>query len=106
MFTDDFETNPPVDEISKKSTIMMDNKRSDEEFFDIELSSETSKEKMDLLNESPNAENKFVVFFQNLFVKLHARSRNHTYIIKLLSQEKKYLKDLLLSSSFCEEKNM
>lgn len=109
MFTDDFETTQVrfVDEISKKSTTMIHNKRrSDEEFFDIEISSEKSKEKIILpKSESPNTENKFVIFFQNLFIKLHARSRNHTYIIKLLSQEKKYLKELL-SPPIYEDKNM
>lgn len=113
MFINDFDTAKEelTDEISKKSTALISSKpraSEDDDFFDIEIevSSEKSKEKI-VLDDDPTKkediqENDFLRFFHNIFRKIHARSRNHTYIIKLLSQEKKYLMDLL-EPPVCEE---
>lgn len=106
MFNDDFDDDQfsPLQEISKKSTSLIKSKceECEDGFFDIELTSEKSKEKAETVVVSGNMKKLFINFFQNLFKKLHARSKNHTYIIKLLSQEKKYLKNTLSPPS-CEE---
>lgn len=96
MFGDEFEDTKGEanqDMNIKSTTIMSPNELQDESFFDIEVLSEKSKEQIFIKKEKKSK--KFVLFFQRIFEKLHARSKNHTYIIKLLSQEKKSLKDAL-----------
>jgi hypothetical protein len=98
MFADDFEETPQ-NEIIKKSTMIIQKKSLDdvsEAFFDIEISSENEdqevEKEMSVKKEEGGFKEAVTKFLQPIFNKLHEHSKNHTYIIKLLHQEKKYLR--------------
>lgn len=107
MFADDFndeeQGNIVIEPVKRKSTVLISSssfsQQVSETFFDIEnISSNIPKE--DVENRpKESAKIKFLKFFQYFFRKLHKHSRNHTYIIKLLNEEKSFLEEKLT----CEE---
>lgn len=99
MFADDFddeETNP------------MPSLNGTEELRGIEQSSTTSAEVFEpdnaihidenvdkIIKKSKEFKNVCTRYLQKWFMQIHQQSKEHTYIIKLLSQERKYLRDAM-----------
>lgn len=108
MFADDFdeddiEVMPPVSVKMKPSTRMSELSGSTENF---EVESQATVTSVDLIIENSKKFKNFCTrFLQKWFRAVHEQSRQHTYIIKLLSEEKKYLREALTNSSSPEDES-
>lgn len=109
MFADDFEDDdygdiPPV-VIMKRSSVRMSGESVSAENFEIE--SQATVSSVDMILEHSKRLKKFcATFLQKWFLKIHEQSKQHTYIIKLLSQEKKYLREAMANLSSSENDNL
>jgi hypothetical protein len=112
MFIDDFEDEdiediPPVTIVKRSSVRMSD--QSSAEHFEAQSSEDTIESVDIILERSKKFKDICTKFLQKWFLKIHEQSKQHTYIIKLLTQEKKYLRETMSSMSAPEddtEKNL